>query len=343
MKFRLTRDWLFLVSFLLKVIAFAQPIQFADPNFKSRLMQSGTCGIGSVVNEQPSGGYIMIDSNNNGQIEQIEAQQVTYLNININGSPIINLSGLEYFNNLKFFVNYDNPITFINISSLTQLEYFFIWGTQLTTIDFTGLYNLKQIQSIGNPITSFDFSGLPNLEFVACNNNLMTSLDFTNNPLFNRLFCPNNSLLTTIKIKNGTNQVFPLSNYCLFNGNPNLAYICADASEIPIIQAFQATCSVNQACVIDSACSSLGTKTHITTQSFSIAPNPSNGLFTVIFDTPVPHTTIEVYNLLGQKVYNTMILNSMEHELNLSHLPNGTYIAKVTHEGLITSKRILKI
>ena len=64
-----------------------------------------------------------------------------------------------------------------------------------------------------------------------------------------------------------------------------------------------------------------------------VYPNPSSGVFTVSFSHPelVSGTqTIEIYNVLGAKVYSAM-LNQVQHdyELNLSAQPSGIYLCRI--------------
>lgn len=68
----------------------------------------------------------------------------------------------------------------------------------------------------------------------------------------------------------------------------------------------------------------------------TIYPNPNNGVFTISLSHPhlasgqTGTQTIEVYNVLGAKVYNAM-LNQVQHdyEVNLSSQPNGIYLYRI--------------
>ena len=74
-----------------------------------------------------------------------------------------------------------------------------------------------------------------------------------------------------------------------------------------------------------------------------IAPNPSNDAFNIVFDTPlIGKTILEVYNLVGQKVYVETIENKKEHQLLLSHLPVGSYILKIINNNKYIDKKLLK-
>jgi len=73
-----------------------------------------------------------------------------------------------------------------------------------------------------------------------------------------------------------------------------------------------------------------------TVADFRVYPNPSNGLFNITFSHPElvsRSQAIEVYNVLGGKVYDEM-LNQVQHddEINLSAQPNGIYLYRVIAE-----------
>ncbi|TBX70978.1 T9SS type A sorting domain-containing protein [Flavobacterium silvisoli] len=64
-----------------------------------------------------------------------------------------------------------------------------------------------------------------------------------------------------------------------------------------------------------------------------IYPNPSsNGMFTLVFDEKINAGTIEVYNILGQKIKQASLQNTTEHLLDLNNAPTGTYLLRI-HDG----------
>lgn len=71
----------------------------------------------------------------------------------------------------------------------------------------------------------------------------------------------------------------------------------------------------------------------------SVYPNPSNGLFTVNFNTTV-QGIITVFDLNGQVLVEQMI-NTATMNLDLSALSNGNYILKITTEFGVNQKRIV--
>jgi hypothetical protein len=76
---------------------------------------------------------------------------------------------------------------------------------------------------------------------------------------------------------------------------------------------------------------------------FQIYPNPSDGNFTIktgnentIFENP----TIEVFNLLGEKVYSA-ILQSRDAMINLSAEPDGVYFLNIITEKEIKTQKLI--
>jgi hypothetical protein len=320
----------FIVAFVLFFsLCKAQIINFPDVNFKNRLLAATPtvqiAGIGWDGAFPTS--YVKIDANNDGEIQLSEVSNITYLQTN--GSSISNFSGIEYFTNLKFLLDGANPIVSIDLSALTQLEKLSLnnISSSISTINLTGLLSLKEFYSNANQITNLNFSGLPNLQAVGCGGTLISNLDFTGNPLLTTLGCGYNPNLTTIKIKNGTIQQFPDATFCVFDGNPNLHYICADAAEIPVLQNFQTTsCTVNNTCVIDSACA-LAIE-DFEAEKISVFPNPVTSSFVVT--TAV--SKVVVCTLTGQVVKQFEGSFEANYSFDIQGLSVGIYIVKLIKE-----------
>jgi hypothetical protein len=71
-------------------------------------------------------------------------------------------------------------------------------------------------------------------------------------------------------------------------------------------------------------------------------PNPSNGLFTIALQEITNHTQIEVYNAIGQNIYQCK-LNPTTTEVNLKSHPSGIYFYRITDESgvLIKADKII--
>ncbi|HXB13589.1 MAG TPA: T9SS type A sorting domain-containing protein [Bacteroidia bacterium] len=80
------------------------------------------------------------------------------------------------------------------------------------------------------------------------------------------------------------------------------------------------------------------------TDGLSIYPNPCNGVFTFEVKTEEPGTKgdVNVYNMLGEKVYSSSFSTfHSPFSINLSTQPNGIYLVKVQSEdGAVMSKKV---
>jgi hypothetical protein len=77
--------------------------------------------------------------------------------------------------------------------------------------------------------------------------------------------------------------------------------------------------------------------------AITITPNPSENVFNLSFTTNLLHkTTVEVYNMLSQKVFQDEIINVKDYQLLLGNLASGTYLLKINDGENSTVKKIIK-
>lgn len=166
----------------------------------------------------------------NNQIPSLELfnlPTIESLNCSQNLIENLNIFGL---NNLNALHCRDNQLTSLDVSNhanLLQLDYS---NNLIPNLEVNNLTNLQYLGLSGTQTTVLDVSNLNNLNFLFCYDNLLTTLDVNNAPFLNVLNC-NNNQLETLFIKNGRDEQ-DLS----YSGNPNLAYICADSSQLESIQ-----------------------------------------------------------------------------------------------------------
>lgn len=310
----------FLVLLLFfQVFGFSQIINIPDTNFKNKLLQAS-------ASNNIAGGNI-IDTNANGQIEVSEAQLVTYLNVII--SNISDLTGIEYFINLQQLLIQYNSISTINISTLTNLVRLRCDFNNLTGLNFNDLTNLQELTCNNNQISNLSFDGLNNLNSVTCNNNQISTLDFSQNPLLKKLICSNNNL-TSINLKNGINHDFSNVNFndCWKTGNPNLAAICVDTSELASVQNHLNNCGTAQTISITSNCGLGGEE--FAANKVVLYPNPTNN-FVTLHNEGGFFTTVVIYNYLGQELKRLSVIDEIV-EINLINFNSGIYFFNLLGE-----------
>ena len=82
--------------------------------------------------------------------------------------------------------------------------------------------------------------------------------------------------------------------------------------------------------------SELQNKTTIT-----LSPNPNNGNFTITNNNP-QLKTIHIYNVLGEEVKKELIMDNGKLIMDVSNLPSGIYLVKVSSEKEVLTKRMVK-
>ncbi|GAA5086541.1 hypothetical protein GCM10023210_08520 [Chryseobacterium ginsengisoli] len=110
--------------------AYSQNLNFTDVKFKALLLSSGS---GNQIAQNFSGNYIAIDANNDGEIQDSEAQQVKILNIKLNGTPT--------FNNL--------PDQIIDAILFTNIEELYVNDTKSAVISFSNNSKIKKVLYTG--------------------------------------------------------------------------------------------------------------------------------------------------------------------------------------------------
>ena len=77
-------------------------------------------------------------------------------------------------------------------------------------------------------------------------------------------------------------------------------------------------------------------------KQISTYPNPSSGLFNILISKPVTNGSIEIYNHLGQLVFNKTI-TSQQNTIDISNQANGIYFVKlICDNNIVETKKILK-
>ena len=157
----------FATALFLTVIIFAkaQTVNIPDTNFQIALIAKG------------------VDTNNDGQIQNSEAEAVDSLNFLSTPEPITNFTGIKAFTNLRTLQinsNFGQSAT-LDVSDLTNLQTVIASNCPLTFLDVTGCTALKVLYARPSEFPSLDVSTCVNLESLIIRDNYnLTTLNIGN-------------------------------------------------------------------------------------------------------------------------------------------------------------------
>jgi len=211
-------------------IASAQIVNIPDANFKNKLLSANTTNnIAKDINDNS----IIIDTNGDYEIQESEALLVSQLNVSL--SAIADMTGIEYFTNLKNIDCGGNPIINLDLTDLEALEIFTCESGNFEMLNIAGLSTLKIVLLSGADMEFIDLSGLVSLEeLYLLDMSSLVNIEVGDCASLSKVVFQGNDVLTTINLKNGgmiNSAVSDITN------NPELNFICADENEIE--QVFQ--------------------------------------------------------------------------------------------------------
>lgn len=159
--------------------AWSQVVKIPDPAFKQRIIALG------------------FDTNEDGQIQVSEAQQVTKLYVDNLG--IVNMEGINSFTNLEELGCYQNKLSALDVSKLKKLKYLYAYDNRIQNLNINGLTKLEHLFIQNNVfIAGVDFTKFPALTDIRCFGNRLTKLDVSGLNQLTRLECANNRIESAI-------------------------------------------------------------------------------------------------------------------------------------------------
>lgn len=309
----MVKKYFFWFCILLGLSAQAQIINIPDANFKNALSNT-LC----VDNNSFYGGDVDADANNDGEIQVSEALSVTKLILNNNN--ISSLTGIEYFTNLVSLEVGNNPLLTLNLQ----------------------MPSLKKLTCHNAQLTELMVDGLPNLEEFYCGDNWITYLDLSATNVF-QLNVSNNPNLVWVNIRNG------VLNGCIILLMPGVDYTCADYLNCPALrfvclddeeassQSFYSNFPQDEVQFVTDC--SLAVKDNLINQSFTLYPNPTNGILMVDIINGETVNQVSIYNTLGQKMLNRTNTNTID----VSSLVQGTYLITVETKNGNETQQFVKL
>ena len=71
----------------------------------------------------------------------------------------------------------------------------------------------------------------------------------------------------------------------------------------------------------------------VESEKLKVYPNPSNGVFTIQSSVVSQKSLVEIYNMLGEKVYQQFNIQNPTFNINLKGSPAGIYFYRVLSES----------
>ena len=130
------------------------------------------------------------------------AERYAVTEIDVENKYISNLSGIQFFPNLKVLNCGHNRLTKLDVSKNTVLQELVCWENQLTSLDVSQNTALQELECFENKLTSLDVSQNPALQKLSCWDNRLTSLDVSKNTELTYLKCSYNRLTELDMSKN---------------------------------------------------------------------------------------------------------------------------------------------
>ncbi|HEX8563347.1 MAG TPA: T9SS type A sorting domain-containing protein [Flavobacterium sp.] len=163
-------------------------IDIPDANLKAKLLSAACDTQVAGLN----GGFIRIDTNLDGEIQPLEAQQPDLLYLE--NSEIASLQGLGAFTNLEKLNCQNNMIEIIDMTQLANLTEIACDNNLLTSLDLSPAPGLLAVYCRGNEIADLNTNALGSLTALYCSNNQIPAIDFDQTPSLVFLDCANNQL-----------------------------------------------------------------------------------------------------------------------------------------------------
>lgn len=280
---------------------------------------------------------LVCDNNRLPQVSLGDLTELILLDISNNELQTIDLTKNSKLNTIYCSFN---KLTNIDVRSLLELETLWLnYNENTNAINFLDLrYNAKLRELFFNgwcqsgcsgqdQLYGLEISGLKNIERLYVRNNRLSVLDLSGLPRLDYLSCENNSI-SELNIKNGRDEQF-----AYFANNP-LTTLCCDDSQIGTIQ--NMINSNAQNCVANSNCVSLSLPSVACVDAeVKVFPNPVESVLKVS-----SRNSIESIILIDMQ--GKVLAEQRDENIDMSRLPKGTYLLKVSTNVGVKIKEVIK-
>jgi len=191
------KNYYFIIAFAIVSVPFyGQIVNIPDVNFKNKLVTTNCAHLTSPF------WLTDVDTNNDGEIQLIEAQNVLELDVSTNqfnsNGDILSMEGIAAFTNLTKLNCSGNTFSSLNATMLGFLVELNCDHSHLTSLEVSSLTHLEILNCNFNSLTSLNLSGLSHLTSFNCVYNSLTSLDVSDSPLLVNFQCDTNQLNTLV-------------------------------------------------------------------------------------------------------------------------------------------------
>jgi len=330
---------------------FSQIINFPDPKFKARLLESSTTNYYNMVASDLNGNPTVIDQNHDGEIDVQEALNISKISIDGSNSPL---------NHIQFSSNkYFNIDSIEGINYFKNLEILECKNNNLTSIDFKDLKKLTQIYCHNNKINQFiNFEDVGSLFIIQCANNLLTNLDLSqsaknyNNGVY-ALYGYYGNPLKSLNLQSGMITIWAMltdQSQCPFYSFYQVTAICINYPEPDTlaglnnltVNCFEAdeyrnsliSNNIPTNILVDNC---LIATDEVTKPKLTVSPNPAKDFIQLYINEKIEK--IEIYDEAGRFVSTP---TTDHNRINVSKLKSGVYYVSTLINGKILKTKFIK-
>ncbi|WP_194768446.1 leucine-rich repeat domain-containing protein [Tamlana sp. I1] len=260
-----------------------------------------------------------------------------YTNLNelyLAGNSFTDINDVSALTQLTDLDCSDNSLTSLDVSANANLGIFVCSGNALgTNLNLpTNTSNLYHLGASDISTSSLNYANYPNLQTLYLSENNFTDIDISGLTNIQELYCDMNQLLTSLNIKNGTNN----ATLNVMEANNNSSLSCIEVDDVTVAEG--KVFWVKDASVSYSTdCSTLSVN-EADSNKLSLYPNPSSDKIYVQLPAPASYRLINIY---GQEVSKGAFVQG-KNTLDVQSLAKGVYFLKTETNKGGAIKKIIK-
>jgi len=234
----------------------------------------------------------------------------------------------------------------VEIGLLTKLKVFNSYSTNFTgslPVELTQITTLERIVLDGNNLTGTIPSGLwsmTNLKHIALSLNSLTGTipeDIGNLVNLERLYLSSNNFSGALpnSLGNLTNLIVVWMHYNDFIGDFPSSYSSICSISTLLFYGNNLTSTFDDFCYSNSSAQNLNTNEVNLVDDYLLFPNPNSGTFYIKVRDKVKNATVEIYDLLGKRVFNRSKINKQNIKIDVLAPLKGIFLVKIILQNKI--------